>query len=250
MTSGCAGFVGRIRRLAFSTGAEFARWQYLLAFRHLGGIPSRARGWPPSHSCWQWWPLPGCKQAKRRGQGKIERRSFPVAGAAAIVPGLDRHNGPVPGRRVAERNRSEAEWAMPGKTSNAASRNARPTWLAATMPFAMEPRTPAGREKFRDLLESAPDAMVIVDCQRRDLLSTPRQKSYSAISGRKCGSASRIFGPGRFTSSISSIVINYHDPEFRPMGVGMELHGRHKEGHEFPVEISLSRWRRRGQSSF
>jgi protein-histidine pros-kinase len=95
---------------------------------------------------------------------------------------------------------------------------------------------------FRMILESAPDAMIIVDDDGR----------IAVVNGQ----AEKMFGYGRNELQGQPIEVllpvrlrtkhNLHrrgfkaKPSLRPMGVGLNLVARRKDDSEFPVEISLS----------
>ena len=96
--------------------------------------------------------------------------------------------------------------------------------------------------KFAGLLEAAPDAMVCVDRDGRIALVNAQTE--------------RLFGYGRdeligwpVEMLVPDGVRGVHpghragyvaDPRPRPMGAGMELAGRRRDGSTFPAEISLS----------
>src|SRR6266571_5575262 len=106
---------------------------------------------------------------------------------------------------------------------------------------------PAGQEidaeqRFRALLESAPDAMVIVDgagtirlvnAQTEALFGYPREELL--------GCPVEILVPGRLRGDHPVHRRGYGaNQQVRPMGAGLELSGLRRDGSEFPVEISLS----------
>jgi PAS domain S-box-containing protein len=96
--------------------------------------------------------------------------------------------------------------------------------------------------RFRELLEAAPDAIIEVDEAGRILtLNAVTEKSFGYSRQELLGQSVDLLVPDRVRASHAGYRAHYRaHPVTRPMGSGLELHGRRKDGSTFPVEISLS----------
>lgn len=111
--------------------------------------------------------------------------------------------------------------------------------------FAVAVRDVTGRVRaqamFRGLLEAAPDGVVIVGAGGRiRIVNRQAEALFGYEREELTGKPIEVLIPERFREHHEAYRRDYsRAPRIRPMGVGLELYGRRRDGTEFPVEISL-----------
>jgi PAS domain S-box-containing protein len=96
--------------------------------------------------------------------------------------------------------------------------------------------------RFRAIVERSPSGMVMVD---RDGIIVVANREVERLFGYSrdelLGQRVEVLLPQRFRAAHPAFRVDFHaEPQIRAMGVGRELFGLRKDGHEFPVEIGLN----------
>jgi PAS domain S-box-containing protein len=131
--------------------------------------------------------------------------------------------------------------------STAADAVAPPAPAIPSVPVHPTPSPPVAdhvhtTDTLRGLLEAVPDALVIADPTGRIVLvNAQTERMFAYRREELLGQPIELLVPERFRERhVGQRNGFFAAPHARPMGQGLELVGRRKDGHEVPVEISLS----------
>jgi PAS domain S-box-containing protein len=97
-------------------------------------------------------------------------------------------------------------------------------------------------EVYKKLLDAAPDAVIVVEENGRIVLvNVQTERLFGYHRDELVGEEMEILIPERFHGSHTGHRSRFFAaPKVRPMGSGLDLFGRKRDGSEFPIEISLS----------
>jgi PAS domain S-box-containing protein len=97
-------------------------------------------------------------------------------------------------------------------------------------------------DRYRQLLNAAPDAMIVVgEDGRLQLVNDAAERMFGFARAELIGEPLDRLIPERWREGHSTMVASYmHKPVARPMSSGHVLFGRRKDGSEIPIEVSLS----------
>ncbi len=100
----------------------------------------------------------------------------------------------------------------------------------------------AQSDRYRRLLDAAPDAIVVMDEDRTiQLVNVQAERLFGYDREEMLGQPLELLIPERFGHAHKAHVGRYlANPSARAMGAAGELFGRRKDGSEIPIEVSLS----------
>ena len=92
------------------------------------------------------------------------------------------------------------------------------------------------------LIEALPDGLLVVTADGNiSLINAQTQTMFGYHSTELIGQPVERLIPEHFTTQHEAHRLTFlANPCKKPMGTGLALYGKHKDNHEFPVEISLS----------
>ncbi|MEA2754546.1 MAG: hypothetical protein QOJ54_835 [Aliidongia sp.] len=97
-------------------------------------------------------------------------------------------------------------------------------------------------DRFRQVVEAAPNAMVMIDASGRiAMVNAQTERVFGYGRADLLGQKVEMLLPERFRTHHPYLRDSFFfNPHSRPMGAGRDLFGLHRDGSEFPVEIGLS----------
>ncbi len=174
--------------------------------------------------------------------GAMARRLLPAAVVVPPVLGWMRSQGEVAGLFGPEFGL--ALYAA----SNVAVLAALVGWTTVHLRILDKQRQRVEEERFRavaifeTLLEQAPDGAIAVDAKGGiTVVNKQAERLFGYARDELLGKPIEILLPDRFQEGHVEQRRGYdRSPQGRPMGTGLELSGRRKDGSEYPVEVSLN----------
>jgi PAS domain S-box-containing protein len=97
-------------------------------------------------------------------------------------------------------------------------------------------------ERFRRVVESAPNAMVMIRANGQiEMVNAQAELVFGYSRTELLGQPVEMLVPERFRGHHPGLRSSFFgEPQPRPMGAGRDLYGLRKDGSEFPVEIGLN----------
>jgi PAS domain S-box-containing protein len=107
---------------------------------------------------------------------------------------------------------------------------------------AMRELVASTERRYAQLIDAAPDAIVVVgDAGRIDFVNAQTEALFGYARSELIGQPIEILLPEAMRAAhVGHVAAYVAQPKLRPMGSGRELYGRHRDGTQFPIEVSLS----------